>query len=232
LLRDLAPNTKRKTPNAHTSTPSTPTLPRPESHLQHRPIRVVVFHPIGKHLQPLLDRRLRRPVQKRLRLRNVRALTERICDSRGRRREASAACSEVLLGCLGAHSESTSSLARHSCLRQGAAQDYFLTPFGAQPKTTSSFHSGRWRGPHPRQLSGYFFAALRALRGGVRGDRCVHRDVFGERHLVVVAVDRRGRAVDEWVDVDPSQMGVVRGFIRSPDSRTESTAIECALLAR
>ncbi len=115
-------------------------------HVQHGPIRGVVRSPVRNDVQALLDRRLRRPVQKRLRLRNVRALSERICDSRGRRREASAACSEVLLGGLGAcpiprlggeHSKSTSSLRSGRSLKllphftRGAAQDYFLVSLGA-----------------------------------------------------------------------------------------------------
>ena len=148
----------------------TPSTPTPNSHLQHRPVGVVVRHPVGKDLQALLDRRLRRPVQKRLRLRNVRALTARICDSRGRRREASAACSEVLLGCLGPcpiprlrreHSKSTSSLRSGRSLKllprftRGAAQDYFLVSLGALFDLWRDLHRLGNAGNEVRTLSGY-----------------------------------------------------------------------------
>ncbi len=48
-----------------------PPPPHPESHLQNRPVRIVVRHPVGKDLQALLNRRLGLPVEKVLCLRNV-----------------------------------------------------------------------------------------------------------------------------------------------------------------
>ncbi len=125
-----------------------------------------------------------------------------------------AALASRRLALLGAHSESTSSLARHSCLRQGVHGEE-AQAVDDEPTEVAE----RVR----QQLAG-------AFRGGVRGDRCVHRIVFGEGHRVVVAVDRGGRAVDERVNVDPSQMGLVRTSISCPGPRMEPTAIECALL--
>jgi hypothetical protein len=45
-------NAQRKTLNAQTPTPSPPTLSTPtlNSNFQHRPIRVIVFHPVSEFL--------------------------------------------------------------------------------------------------------------------------------------------------------------------------------------
>ena len=80
-------------------------------HFQHRPIGVVVRDPVGKDLQPLLDRRLRGPVEESLRLRDV---------------GAPSVSEEVLVGCVGAHSESTSSSALCERLRPCAEVNDFV----------------------------------------------------------------------------------------------------------
>ena len=226
------------------STPTLPrsSLPRPKSHLQHRPVGVVVRDPVGKRLQALLDRRLRLPVQKRLRLRNVRVGARHVPRLRGELLN--------LRGDVHGLRDSGNEVFELSRLRAAEVDDFVFRVIQIL-RATEALHNpihdvadervvaargavavhgdGLVRQKLPgklvdRQVRPLARAVHReeaqavhvnvvevvegvrqqlagALRRGVGRDRFFHPVVLREGHLVVVAVDRRGRAIDERVDV-------------------------------
>jgi hypothetical protein len=226
-------NAQRKTLNTQT--------PTPNSHLQHRPIFVIGFHPVREFLQPLVDRRLGRPIQEPLRLRNVRVrplhvarLGRKLLDLRRDvhrlrnagneifelRRLRPAEVDDLVLGVVEPF---------RAAQAAGDAVDDVGHVGVVAARRAIPVHRDRLVGeelagklvdcqvrPLVRAVDGEEAQAVHgepievvervgqqlagAFRGRIRRDRFTHRVGLREGHLVIVAVDGRGGAVDERVD--------------------------------